>query len=185
MGLKICRVCGEAKPLTEYRERSDSKYSWHESQCHSCQLLAQRKWAKANPERTRETARASYARHREENNIADRRRYYENPKRREYNIKRAQERGRTPPGKAWRKAYQHKWRERNPEKYRAQTALNNALRDGKLVKGNCVCGESEGVVGHHHDYSQPLDVVWMCRRCHGLEHRKGLPGAGGGGAQAQ
>ena len=27
--------------------------------------------------------------------------------------------------------------------------------------------------GHHEDYSQPLEVVWLCAPCHGLRHRTG------------
>jgi len=61
------------------------------------------------------------------------------------------------------------WRARNPEKYKAHCALNNALRDGKINKpGHCELCEREGVLhGHHYDYSYPLDVIWLCAECHG------------------
>lgn len=58
-------------------------------------------------------------------------------------------------------------RERNPEKYRARTALNNAVRDGRIVKPDaCACGSTEAIQGHHADYSKPLEVTWQCRKCH-------------------
>lgn len=64
-------------------------------------------------------------------------------------------------------AYTKKWREQNPEKYRAHVALNNAVRDGKVQRGVCVrCGSPE-VHAHHEDYSRPLDVVWLCPAHHG------------------
>lgn len=62
------------------------------------------------------------------------------------------------------------WRERHPDRYKAQTAVNNAVRDGRLVRLPCEgCGD-ERSHGHHEDYSRPLDVVWLCARCHARHH---------------
>jgi ribosomal protein S27AE len=58
------------------------------------------------------------------------------------------------------------YRKRNPEKYKAQTAVGNAIRDGKLIKGLCeICGASN-VQAHHDDYNEPLDVIWLCAKHH-------------------
>lgn len=52
-------------------------------------------------------------------------------------------------------------------KYKARTRLNNALRDGRILKDRCAkCGGTVDVQAHHHDYSKPLDVVWLCFVCH-------------------
>jgi hypothetical protein len=60
-----------------------------------------------------------------------------------------------------------KHRERNPERYKARTAVSNALRDGRLIKEPCFyCNGTERVQAHHHDYSKPLDVKWVCFKCH-------------------
>jgi hypothetical protein len=49
----------------------------------------------------------------------------------------------------------------------ANYLLNNAIRDGHIVRGPCeVCGTRRHVDGHHDDYSKPLDARWMCRRHH-------------------
>lgn len=62
------------------------------------------------------------------------------------------------------------WREANPKAYKAQNAINNAIRDGKLKKEPCLfCGEVR-VHGHHRDYSTPLEVVWLCAKCHHRLH---------------
>ncbi len=68
-------------------------------------------------------------------------------------------------------AISKRWREEHPEAYRAQTIVGNALRDGKLVKGECaICGTNHHVHGHHRDYRRPLDIVWLCAKCHHRIH---------------
>jgi hypothetical protein len=58
-----------------------------------------------------------------------------------------------------------------PERVRANTAVNNAVRDGRLIKQPCAfCGTSEPVEAHHHDYAKPLDVTWLCKPCHRRFH---------------
>jgi hypothetical protein len=64
-----------------------------------------------------------------------------------------------------------KWRKEHPEAYKAHNALNNALRDGRIQKQPCgVCGTEKNVHGHHSDYSRPLDVKWLCAKCHHRIH---------------
>lgn len=64
------------------------------------------------------------------------------------------------------------WIAKNPEKRSAHIALGNAVRDGRVVKQPCeICRTTKNVEGHHHDYSKPLDVHWLCKECHGIEHR--------------
>ncbi len=55
-----------------------------------------------------------------------------------------------------------KWREKHPDRYKAHTAVSNAVRDGRLVKLPCeVCGEKY-VHAHHDNYKNPLEVKWLC-----------------------
>lgn len=43
---------------------------------------------------------------------------------------------------------------------------------GALVPLPCaVCGAKK-VQAHHHDYSRPLDVEWLCFACHQAAHGK-------------
>ena len=63
-----------------------------------------------------------------------------------------------------------RWREENPLAYRAQTAVSNAVRDRRLFKEPCaLCGD-ENVHAHHKDYSKPLEVIWLCPKCHHRLH---------------
>ena len=70
------------------------------------------------------------------------------------------------------KAYRDSYRERFPEKYKAHYLLTNAVRDGRVKRQSCEkCGR-EDTHGHHHDYSKPLEVRWLCPPCHAEEHPK-------------
>lgn len=61
-------------------------------------------------------------------------------------------------------------KDQNPERYKARNAVNNAVRDGRLLKMDCAfCGTSN-TVAHHHDYTRPLDVTWLCSPCHARFH---------------
>lgn len=64
----------------------------------------------------------------------------------------------------------------DPVKQKAQRAAAGAARAGLIFKSDiCECckrGERR-LEGHHHlGYDQPLEVVWLCRECHGFVHSK-------------
>lgn len=69
------------------------------------------------------------------------------------------------------KTYLKQYREKYPNKYKAHTKLNNALRDGRIQKQPCeICGADS--VAHHDDYSKPLEVRWLCQAHHKQWHAK-------------
>lgn len=75
---------------------------------------------------------------------------------------------------------QKRLKEKYPERFKARTALNNAIKRGKMKRGDCqVCGVPNAHA-HHHDYSKPFDVEWFCRACHADIHRaeRGTPATG-------
>ena len=60
----------------------------------------------------------------------------------------------------------------HPNRKKARQIAANAIRSGRLIKEPCPCGKTK-VQGHHEDYSKPLDVEWLCTKCHGkLRKRK-------------
>lgn len=75
------------------------------------------------------------------------------------------------------KAYMRARYANDPEhrrKHRARVAVRKAVLRGTLSKAPCEgCGAVK-VQAHHDDYSQPLVVRWMCRKCHEAHH--GGPG---------
>lgn len=68
-------------------------------------------------------------------------------------------------------AAQAAWGRRNLHKKRAHCIARRAVLSGKLIPKLCKCGRID-VQAHHDDYSQPLEVVWLCPPCHGARHRK-------------
>jgi hypothetical protein len=64
-------------------------------------------------------------------------------------------------------------RVQDPLKLKAYVAFKAAIRKGEVRRQPCQrCGSTVRVHGHHEDYTRPLDVIWLCHPCHGLEHRK-------------
>jgi len=62
------------------------------------------------------------------------------------------------------------WDEGHPGANHARVAVHRAIRVGKLIPEPCeVCGEARAEA-HHPDYSKPLAVRWLCRRCHKRLH---------------
>lgn len=82
---------------------------------------------------------------------------------------------------------------RAPELDRARRQLRTAISKGEVIRRNRCdgCGMvpppmkdgRSSVQAHHHDYDKPLDVRWLCVKCHRdvtpiTPHRKGsLPGS--------
>jgi len=83
---------------------------------------------------------------------------------REYIRNYEKKRGKTEKRKLYTKKHTSEWRLKNPEKYLAHNVVNNAIRDGKIIKpALCeICGEKAKLHGHHYDYSKPMEVVWLC-----------------------
>ncbi len=82
----------------------------------------------------------------------------------------------TPEGIAAMMAARKDWMESNPEKRAAHIILGNAVRDGRIDKPKSCsrCGTfypKRKIHAHHHDYTKPLDVTWLCIYCHVEEHK--------------
>jgi hypothetical protein len=98
---------------------------------------------------------------------AMRKRARTNPKVQEYDRARAK----TDKRRKHNREVSKKWRQDHPIAYRAQNMVNNGLRDGKLKKGPCsICGATNHLHAHHRDYSKPLEVTWLCAKCHHRLH---------------
>lgn len=70
------------------------------------------------------------------------------------------------------------------EQQKAHAGVAKAIKDGILTRPtHCLsCGNPDRkkkgpdgrstIYAHHHDYSKPLEVQWVCSTCHANEHKR-------------
>ena len=153
MGTKLCTSCFvEKDPEANFYKHSQMADGYL-NKCKECVKNRVSKYREANLEQCRKY---------------DKKRYLEQPHRKE-DLRRSYDNwvSKNPDGPT---VACREWRKRNPEKYKAQNTVNNAIRDGKLQKQKCmICGGKAHA--HHEDYSKPLDIVWLCPVHHSELHR--------------
>lgn len=70
------------------------------------------------------------------------------------------------------KEYERIRRVKDYLKIQARQITHRAIYTNKILKQSCaICGEIK-VEAHHKDYSKPLEIVWLCRKCHHQWHRE-------------
>jgi len=165
--MRICNRCGQEKPSSEFYSHPKTKDGLH-PYCIVCMKKYNREyykkhkkridkkvvnWRKENPDKVREWNRQYRERHPEEIRESRRksqRKYGRNNK--ELLTERKRE-----------------WRKENRDKNRARELLQYAIRKGMIIRPE-ICSEcgkkKKWIDGHHEDYSKPLEVDWLCRRCH-------------------
>lgn len=145
---KRCCTCREVKPLDAFH-RHRSQKDGRQNACKDCQRERQRHY--------RQTAEG-----------------------REVSRRGSRRYGRSERGKAVRAAWEERGGWIEAELRRIRGGVNNAIRTGKLVRLDYCeeCGHdgSECVIHAHHDnYCRPLDVRFLCSRCHRAWHRHNDP----------
>jgi hypothetical protein len=140
-----CRICGESN----YK----NFYSSNKSRCKECVKFSARKYREDNKEKVME--------------------YDRNRPNKEERVKKNIDRIRSDPEKLKKyRDQQMDYVKRNRHKSNARQKLARALLKGKVKRANnCEhCGIEDNIQGHHYDYNKPLDVIWLCSKCHANEH---------------
>lgn len=60
-------------------------------------------------------------------------------------------------------------------KQKARNLLYSEIRAKRIIKP-CICEgcNTENILqAHHFNYNEPLNIIWLCRKCHSVLHRKG------------
>ena len=147
--VKRCRKCGARGPFYKNKSNTDG----HDSMCISCRRAVVRKW--------------STSEHGME--VID---LYRSSGRRDRTLDRYR---RGPAGRKRQADTMAKHRMKHPDRAKARGIIMTAVRNGKIYKptrcsvNNDRCAGQ--IEGHHEDYSDPLDVVWLCRFHHLEIHR--------------
>ncbi len=65
-----------------------------------------------------------------------------------------------------------KWQKQHLSATQAHGKVAHAIKDGRLVRPKACprCGNPSHLHAHHADYARPLDVEWLCSRCHKRLH---------------
>ena len=149
---KTCKNCAETLPLSEFN-RNSASLDGHENKCRECRRRERRAWRAANPGKERKATRLWYEANKEQQ------------------IQRITQWKRDHPERV--AAYARRNYTQYPDKHKARTLVaSKAIAAGDLNRPeHCTHCHSKGnIQAHHHDYSKPLDVEWLCTRCHGEEH---------------
>lgn len=161
---RVCTECKIEKPFEEFGNYKKGKWGKRE-QCKACKRIKDREYERANTEKM--TAKHDRWYEKNKDHVAEyrRKRYEANPEPyKASSIKYRKSKENEPV-----KNYKYKY----PYKKRAHLYVELAIEYGHLVRPECCskCGKICKPQGHHPDYSKPLDVIWLCTKCHGFEHR--------------
>lgn len=148
--MQECKWCGAAKTVDEFYANDKS--------CKVCRRAFVSEHRQRNIEKIRAYDRVRG--HDEKRQAANRRQYRE---------RRVTQEGRLRENKRaqmWVENHRHNG------KRAVNIMVSNAIRNGKLTPEKCWwCGSEEHIHAHHEDYTKPLEIMWLCRDCHGRRHR--------------
>jgi hypothetical protein len=68
----------------------------------------------------------------------------------------------------------NKWAKNNKHKRNAHLKVARSILKGTIIrKYSCEkCSSDLLVEAHHEDYLKPLEIVWLCSKCHHLRHKE-------------
>lgn len=173
---KHCRECGELKPIDEFYKHK-AMFDGHLNKCKKCVKERVHKHRKDNLEKIREYDRNRPNRKERVDKFREYMNYIREHDIEKYNAHMNH-----------KKEYLQWLKINDIDKYNHYKNLKNELckrwRKEKNHIHNYVtrkltnphicekCSSDFHVQGHHEDYSKPLDVIWLCSKCHMKRYRE-------------
>ena len=151
--MKVCRNCKIEKDLFDFY-KNPAMLDGHLNKCISCVKERVKKHREINLDKVREyDKKRAMLPHRVQ-------------ARKEY-IK-------TEQGKKAKYKSVEKYRKKFPMKYAAHVIIRNYVKNKRIIPAlNCEeCNSTQKIHGHHDDYTKPLEVRWLCEKCHKNWHTK-------------
>lgn len=73
-----------------------------------------------------------------------------------------------------RSRYNHEYYQKHKLENRSRKLFRYHIKAGNVKESNICeeCGSMKYIEAHHPDYSKPLDVIWMCKKCHKRIHKE-------------
>lgn len=149
---KTCRVCKQAKPLSEW-PKNKSKKDGLGSECKKCHASKSKAWRKAHPEEQRRRSHEQFAKSRERENARRKRSYLEN---RDHEI---EQRRKNYADNAEKYREQSRlWRANNPERFAIQWRQARARRAEVRTAPYTIEEVLEKYGTNCHLCNQPIDL---------------------------
>lgn len=169
--MKRCSKCKISKEPGDFHKDSSRKDGLR-SDCKECSCLSTQKYRDTDAGK-KAVAEAKKKYGHSEKGRATIQKYQQSKAGKESSQKAGQKYEHSNSGKKARLRANQKRRQLHPEKEKARNAVNHALRDGRLTKKPCHCGETI-VEGHHWSYLEEywLDIEWLCRTHHNKLHKR-------------
>lgn len=168
---KACKRCHEVKPLSEFSaERLSPDGKRYE--CRPCRAILYREYKAKNPDVVRATQRASYAKNKAKIRVKNVNNSVNNRVRNRDNQRRRRAAGLVPKrSQADRLRQNARYYAKYPEKFVAHRAVAVAVRTGRLIKPKTCskCGAGGWIQASHDDYTKPLQIEWLCVKCHRIK----------------
>ncbi len=168
--MKECNKCKEWKMLTEFVKHKGYKDGIY-SQCKSCTYALEKAWRQKNQDKKNAIRTIYRENNRERIRIQDQENYKKNPEKFQDSAKVRMKKYLSGKGKETRELNKIL----NPEKHEARKIMTAAVRSKKIIKPkSCTMCNTEvnRIEGHHEDYLKPLEIIWLCCKCHRSLHRK-------------
>lgn len=190
--MKVCTQCNSTKSLDSFSKRTASKDGLSPI-CKPCRKEYANNYYNKNKKKVKDKSNQYYKnnksavlvrsksyRDKNKEKIKDRNKHYREAN--QENIKCFQSSYcKSDHGKKVRRKASRKYATNNQNKKHAHRILNNALRDKKITKPWVCeeCNTKTDLCGHHPDYAKPLEVNWLCKRCHINWHKVNGEGLNG------
>jgi len=171
---KQCTGCGFEKSFDAFGKHKKGKFGLNEK-CKICVSIRSKNsvrskesieknkkykatWQKKNRNVLNERLRDRYRKNFEESRL--------------YAKFRQQKYRQTKKGKMSKRKYDEEYNSKYKERIKARHKFKYAICKKKLIRPNIcdICKKTCKPYGHHEDYSKPLEVIWMCPKCHFYYH---------------